>query len=85
MRCFSLPLCLIGCLALSWGSVFRGVAVEVICVCWVYQNDAFVGWFAFFLESGRFLLVSVCASVRQVSLFLSCAHSTVQTPPPPAS
>ena len=38
---------------------------------------------AFFLANSHFRSMSVCASVRQVALFLSRALSTVQTPPPP--
>ena len=40
---------------------------------------------AFFLDSGRFRSVLVCAPVRHVSLFFPRALSTVQIPPPPAS
>ena len=40
---------------------------------------------ASFLESSRFPLLSLAASVRQVSLFLLCALSTARIQTPPAS
>ena len=87
MRCCSLPLCLIGCLASPWVVVvWVGVEVLVVYVCGVCQNDSIVGWSAnrgvFALGRSRYRWVLVFV-LGLVSLSLSLALSTVRAPPPP--
>ena len=79
MRCCSLPLCLIGCLASPW-VVVVWVGVEVLVVCVV--GPPAVGVFALGRSRYRWVLVFV---LGLVSLSLSLALSTVRTPPPPVS
>ena len=85
MRCCSLPLCQIVCLALLGIGISVIVAVEVVCLLVSARMTlSLVGPLAvgaFFFGRSRLHLVSVSPSDRQVSLFHLRALSTVQTQP----